>query len=41
MLPVGHGDGLHPVGLALPEHVVQPGRTVQHRVLGVHVQVRE
>jgi hypothetical protein len=35
----GHGGHAHPGGLA--EQVVDPGRAVQHRVLGVHVQVHE
>ena len=38
---VGHGDGRHAVLLAPGEQVLQPGRAVQHRVLGVHVQVDE
>jgi hypothetical protein len=38
---VGHGDGRHAILLALGEQVLQPGRAVQHRVLGVHVQVDE
>ncbi len=38
---VGDGDGRHARALALGEQVLQPRRAVQHRVLGVHVQVRE
>ena len=38
---VGHGHGGHALALALGEHVLQPRGPVQHRVLGVHVQVRK
>ncbi len=38
---VGHGDRRHARLLALGEQVLQPRGTVQHRVLGVYVQVHE
>ncbi len=38
---VGHGHRGHALALALREHVLQPRGPVQHRVLGVHVEVRK
>ena len=38
---VGHRDGGHALSLDLVEQVGQPCGTVEHRVLGVHVQVHE
>ncbi|CAM5704556.1 hypothetical protein SVIOM74S_00527 [Streptomyces violarus] len=38
---VGHGDVRHAHLVARVEHVLQPRGTVQQRVLGVDVQVRE
>ncbi|EKX64854.1 hypothetical protein STRIP9103_02256 [Streptomyces ipomoeae 91-03] len=38
---VGHGDMGHAHLVARVEHVLQPRGTVQQRVLGVDVQVRE
>ena len=38
---VGHGHGGHALALALGEHVLQPRGPVQHRVLGVHVEVHK
>jgi hypothetical protein len=38
---VGRGDGRHPHRGRGPEQLVDARRTVQHRVLGVNVQVRE
>jgi hypothetical protein len=38
---VGHRDGPHAGALALAEQIPEPGRAVEHRVLGVHVQVHE
>jgi hypothetical protein len=38
---VGHGQGRHAHAGGLGEQVVDPGGAVEHRVLGVHVEVRE
>jgi hypothetical protein len=38
---VGHGQRRHAELGGLGEQVVEPGRAVEHRVLGVHVQVHE
>src|ERR1022692_4100754 len=38
---VGHRQVRHALALDLREQVLQPGRPVQHGVLGVHVQVSE
>ena len=38
---VGHGHGRHARPFALGEHVLQPRGPIQHRVLGVDVQVDE
>ena len=38
---VGDADGRLPVGGGLGHHVAHPGRAVEHRELGVHVQVGE
>jgi hypothetical protein len=38
---VGHRQRRHAEPSGLGEQVLQPGRPVQHRVLGVHVQVHE
>src|SRR4029450_3900706 len=38
---VGHGQGGHAHAGGLGEQVVDPGGPVEHRVLGVHMEVRE
>src|ERR687898_2479445 len=38
---VGHGQGRHAHAGGLGEQVVDPGGAIEHRVLGVHVEVRE
>ncbi len=38
---IGHPDGRHPVGDRLGHHLVQPRRPVEHRELGVDVEVGE
>src|SRR4030095_1949186 len=38
---VGHGQGGHTHAGGLGEQVVDPGGSIEHRVLGVHVEVRE
>jgi hypothetical protein len=38
---VGHRQRRHPCRRRLGEQVLEPGRAVEHRVLGVDVQVHE
>ena len=38
---VGHGQGRHAQIYGLAEEIIEAGSAVEHRVLGVHVQVSE
>jgi hypothetical protein len=38
---VGHGQGRHAHAGGLGEELIDPGGSIEHRVLGVHVEVRE
>jgi hypothetical protein len=38
---IRHGQGRHAHAGGLGEQVIDPGGPVEHRVLGVHVEVRE